>query len=207
LLDIGAGFGHLSSILNKLGRFQINLVEPLVKPKYLLDKNITLHKTDYEHFLSKQKFDLVLMVDVIEHFQNPVRNLLRTKKILKKRGYLMIQTPNYKSLMAKICRNWSWWMPQDHKLLFSIRSIKNILETSGFQTVFLMTYEDFHDFKKNLDGNFVGIKNKLLKKLSKGVFLTLFIPIYFLFRQIIWRLGYGGLIFLVAKRYNNNDGK
>lgn len=33
-------------------------------------------------------------------------------KILNENGFLIIQTPNYQSLMAKICKNWSWWMPR-----------------------------------------------------------------------------------------------
>lgn len=59
---------------------------------------------------------------------------------------------------------------------------------------------DWDDFKKNLDGNFLFIKTSILRKLVKLIFLFFFAPVYFLLRNFIWRLDYGGAIFLVAKK-------
>jgi len=98
-------------------------------------------------------------MDVLEHFKDPVANLKKAKLLLKEDGILVIQTPNYKSLMARICKDWAWWMIEDHKFFFSPKSLKKILNKSEFETESFKTYEDWEDFKKNLDGNFMEIKS------------------------------------------------
>ena len=63
-----------------------------------------------------------------------------------------------------------------------------------------MTYEGWYDFKKNLDGNFEDIINPVLRKFIKGLFFTFFFPVYFLMRKVLWRLNYGGLLIVIAKK-------
>lgn len=201
ILDVGAGFGQFSSVLDKMGKFSLNIVEPSIKQKYLLNKKFTLHKLTYEMFLTRHlrgveaKYNLILMMDILEHFKDPFQILKKTNKLLSKNGYLVIQTPNYKSLMAKVCKNWSWWMVEDHKMIFSPKSLLLLLNKAGYKTVYFKTYEDLYDFKKNLDGNFTN-------KFEKGIFYLIFFPFYFIFRHLIWHFGYGGAIFLIAKQYN-----
>ncbi len=200
VLDIGGGFGQFCVILSKKGNYSIDLLEPFVKPYYLKNTPINLIKKSYEKFTGKKNYDLILMMDVLEHFKEPLVILKKTRLFLNKNGYLVIQTPNYQSLMAKICKNWSWWMVTDHKYVFSLKSIKLILKKTGFKIVFLKTYEDFIDFKKNFDGNF---SNRFFKIL----FYPFFFSFYLIFRPLLWKFGYGGAIFLIAKKYNKNHEK
>ncbi len=205
VLDIGSGFGLFASILASRGNFNIDVVEPGPRPYYLRQNKIKCFKSNFESFIpkSRTKYSVVLLMDVLEHFRNPFFSLKKIKSLLEKDGLLVLQTPNVSSIMARICKNWSWWMVEDHKYLFSPKSIKLLLLETGYEIIFLKTYEDFIDFKKNLDGNFESIKFSLLRKFTKLLFFSVFIPSYFLFRSLIWRFGYGGLIFLIAKkRYN-----
>lgn len=207
LLDVGAGFGLFSSIFWKLGNFQLAIVEPSVDPYFLKQEKIDFfhHKITYQKFLQQEKnkqYNLLLMIDILEHFKNPLTILKKTRNFLKNNGYLVIQTPNYQSLMAKICQHWSWWMVEDHKVIFSPSSLKKILRLAGYQIIYFKTYEDWYDFKKNLDGNFFKIRNRFYRKFLKLIFFSFFVPLYFLFRQLLWQLGYGGAIFLVATEYN-----
>jgi len=200
-------FTSKNSVLEKINNnIKLEVIEPSQKPYFLKKIPHKLHKTSFENFLktSRKKYDLVIMMDVLEHFKNPSENLKKTLKILTKDGQLVIQTPNYQSLMAKICKNWAWWMPEDHKYIFSVNSLKKIIK-KDYKIEHFQTYEDFYSFKKNFDGNFTEINSHVVRKLIKAVVYGLFFPLYLLLRPIIWRLGYGGLIFLVAKkRYNNS---
>lgn len=203
VLDVGSGFGLFSSILAKKGDYHFLLLDKYVFPYLFKDRvDFNYKKEDYLRFLKiyKKKFDLILMLDIIEHFKDPNLVLKKTNKILRKNGYLVIQTPNYQSLMAKICQYWSWWMVEDHKLIFSPKSIRKVLNKTNFKVVYFKTYEDFYDFKKNLDGNFSQIAQHFLRKIGKLFFFFLFIPFYFTLRKLLWGLGYGGAIFLVAKK-------
>lgn len=211
ILDIGSGFGLLSSILNKLGNYNFYLIDNEIEPYYFQNaKNLKFKKIDFSDFIKKNndKYELVLMFDIIEHFKNPQAVLRKIRHILKNNSYLIIQTPNYQSLMAKICRHWSWWMIEDHKVVFSPKSIKKIFSIFGYEIICLETYEDWYDLKKNLDGNFVKIKSLFIRRVMKLFFYIPFFSIYFILRKVFWFFGWGGLIFLIAKKkYNTNDEK
>lgn len=200
LLDIGAGLGLFAEVISKFNKYNIYLLEPKQKIKYFNKTNI--YKIKLENFLKSKhkKYDIVSMFDVIEHFTDPKRNLINLKKIINKKSILVIQTPNYMSVMAKICRNWSWWMVEDHKFLFSPKSIKLILKITGYKIKYFSTYEDYIDFKKNLDGNFTNINNTLMRKTIKALYFALFIPIYFIFKNLLWKFEYGGLMFIIASK-------
>lgn len=212
ILDVGAGFGLFSSMLYEYGDFKQDILEPAIKPFYAKREKIKIFKDTFEQFMKKRnnyhttvrgsylgRYDMVVLLDVIEHFSDPFWVLDSVKRLLDNRGILVIQTPNYKSLMASLCRDWAWWMIEDHKFFFSPKSIKLALDKAGYEIIHFRTYEDFEDFKKNLDGNFVGIRNNILRKILKAIFYSIFAPFYFLSRKILWRLGYGGLLFLIAR--------
>lgn len=200
VLDVGAGFGLFTSILLSKGKFTIGIIEPENLLHYINILKHKVYRTSFEQFKGKKKtYDIIIMMDVLEHFSNPIANLEKAKSLLKSDGILVVQTPNYKSLMAKICLEWAWWMVEDHKFFFSPKSIKLVLEKAGFREIYFTTYEDWEDLKKNLYGNFEEIKNNLVRKILKAIFFTFYIPFYFLARKILWYFNYGGLIFLIVK--------
>ncbi|MGB9707700.1 MAG: hypothetical protein ACPL1D_03030, partial [Microgenomates group bacterium] len=55
------------------------------------------------------------------------------------------------------------------------------------------------DFKKNFDGNFSYISYFPLRKFFKILFYPPFLIFYYLVKNIIWKLNFGGLIFLIAR--------
>lgn len=200
-LDVGGGFGLFTSILLSKGKFTVGIIEPENLLQYINILKHKVYRTSFEQFRGRRKtYDIIIMMDVLEHFSNPIANLKKAKSLLKSDGILVVQTPNYKSLMARICRDWAWWMVEDHKFFFSPKSLKLMLKKVGFEVDYFITYEDFVDFKKNLDGNFIKLKNKIIRKLIKSIFYLFFLPVYFLSRNTLWKHGSGGLIFTIAKR-------
>lgn len=201
IIEVGAGYGLFSNLLSRENSFRIELIEPNLSTNYLKNKGIKIYKTTYERFLTKNKvkYDLVVFLDVLEHFANPKEILNETKKILKRRGFILIVLPNYKSAMAKICKRWSWWMVEDHYFHFSPQSMREILRQTGFNMRYMTSFESFVDLKKNLDGNFSDVKNFILRKLLKLISMYPFLLFYLLIRSFIWKLRFGGLLFTVAQ--------
>ncbi|MFA5136671.1 MAG: class I SAM-dependent methyltransferase [Patescibacteria group bacterium] len=202
VLDIGAGFGLLSSLLLKKGKFSLTVVEPFVTPYYLKNNVYHLYKMTIDTFLKKnsRQFDIIILFDVIEHLKNPTETLAALRKILKKKGIIVIQTPNYKSLMQELSPDWSWWMIQDHKWFYSYKSLITLVEKTGLTSLNQTSYEDWHDFSKNLDAHFKRFKNRHMRRIAKMLFFIPFTPFYFLFRPLLWRLGFGGLLFSISKK-------
>lgn len=198
VLDVGCGFGLFSNLMLKNG-FKVWAIEPTLKTHYLKH---SVYKTSFQAFFKKnrRKYDIVVLTDVIEHFENPKYILKNIKSILKNNGIVVIQTPNYKSIMAKTCTYWAWWMTEDHKLIFSTKSLNKTIKESGLTVLINKSYESIVDFKKNFDGNFSNIKNCFFRKFLKFITYIPFFTFYLIFRKILWYFGYGGLILNISKR-------
>ena len=100
ILDIGCGGGLLSEPLSRLGATVTGIDAS--------DKNIKIAKThlnqskldiDYycsspEKFITKEKFDVVLNMEIVEHVDNVDFFLLKSSELLKKNGLMFIATLN-----------------------------------------------------------------------------------------------------------------
>lgn len=101
--------------------------------------------------LPAASFDVITMWDVVEHFPSPSRQLREARRILKDDGILLLDTPNEGALIRKA----SQLMYQlsggkivyparklhhiFHLYYFSERTLRQILEASGFEVVQLVT--------------------------------------------------------------------
>jgi len=195
ILEVGAGFGLLSSILAKNG-YIVDAIEPEVLPQYIKNTSVHFIKKTFESFALKpeKKYDAIILYDVLEHVDNPKKSVILFQKLLKKNGIVFIQTPNYLSAMALMVKNWSWWMVEDHRFFFSKDSLSHLFSKKIWKKQFYSTHEDLVDFKKNLDGNFG------TNKLKKYLFFLWWIPYYFFSKHIIWFIGKGGLITTIYQK-------
>ena len=93
LLDYGAGNAHISrtfkSILNK--KANIYCVEKNKNCKDLYKKYDLIYINSLEEI--NDQIDLIYMIEVIEHLENPIDELKRLSKLLKNGGKIFITTP------------------------------------------------------------------------------------------------------------------
>jgi len=77
-------------------------------------------------------FDVVLASHLIEHLNNPGNFVREVRRILRPNGRFYVTTPNIAGLQARIFG--SRWRSAifDHLYLFSIRTLRKLLEDSGF---------------------------------------------------------------------------
>lgn len=81
-------------------------------------------------------FDVVTMVDTIEHMTDPKSELREVSRILKKGGLLLVDTPNISSLGFKIFqKGWRFMVPEVHLWYFSPKTLRSMLEEQGFRTL------------------------------------------------------------------------
>jgi 2-polyprenyl-3-methyl-5-hydroxy-6-metoxy-1,4-benzoquinol methylase len=110
-LDVGGGSGWL---LNDLKR-----AEPRVNRTTVVDidpraeqiaraNGHDYHRTTFEQFSTNERFDIILMLNLIEHVTDPVAVLRKAKELLRPGGRIWIKTPNYDALDARIFKNRSW---------------------------------------------------------------------------------------------------
>jgi 2-polyprenyl-3-methyl-5-hydroxy-6-metoxy-1,4-benzoquinol methylase len=88
-----------------------------------------------EDFSTEKKFDLVLLLNLIEHVADPLTVLNKCASILNEKGVIVIKTPNTQSLDAKLFRKTYWGglhCPR-HWIIFSEKSFRLLLASTSLQ--------------------------------------------------------------------------
>lgn len=84
--------------------------------------------------LPSEAFDVICLLGLIEHVPEPVALLERCAGLLKPKGCLLIETPDARSLPARLLgRFWPPLAPVEHIHLFSERALRRSLERWGLR--------------------------------------------------------------------------
>ena len=111
VLDIGGGTGWLLGRMIPLDQRikSTAIVDINAECRNIAEKNgHTFHLSRIEDFHSTKKFDLILMLNVIEHVEDPAAVLLKVSSLLTDSGICLIKTPNVDSLDARLFRSTYW---------------------------------------------------------------------------------------------------
>ena len=82
------------------------------------------------------EFDCITMFQLIEHLKNPIPMLKVAKKLLKKKGVVLITTPNNDSPLRKIFRTrWSVYNEPSHFVFYNNKSLEQTLNSAEFNNV------------------------------------------------------------------------
>ncbi len=151
LLDIGCGPGYLMMEARELG-FDVYGVEvgkkaaDIAKDKFGENKiyNGILENSNFEN----NYFDIIMMSDVLEHVENPLKLFQISYDLLDKNGYIIITTPNTDSFTCKVMKSkWSHYNIE-HIHYFNKASIEklsnitdlNIIEIKPFWKILTFKY-------------------------------------------------------------------
>ena len=87
---------------------------------------------DYE---SDERFDLVILLNLIEHVADPLEVLRKVQRLLAPEGLALVKTPNTKSLDARVFRrrNWAGYHCPRHWVLFDRASFEATAERAGLR--------------------------------------------------------------------------
>jgi 2-polyprenyl-3-methyl-5-hydroxy-6-metoxy-1,4-benzoquinol methylase len=138
-LDVGCFTGELIDLLINEGNADAYGVELQDEAASIAEARfpdrVFRHNIDHPStFLQDGSFDIITMMGLVEHVQQPGALLSRARALLKPGGWLFLQTPNASSFAARIARaHWPPLAPVEHLHLFSERAIQQALERSGFR--------------------------------------------------------------------------
>ncbi len=135
LLDVGAAYGLLVEAARREGFDAVGL-EPAQGCVDWARGELGLEMisaTVEEATIEPASFDVVTVMDVIEHVADPGIALRQIRRWLRPGGLLVIETGDCEALLARVCGpRWYYYDPPQHLTYFSQASLETLLEASGF---------------------------------------------------------------------------
>lgn len=90
--------------------------------------------------LSEQSFDVISLVEVVEHVPDPRGLLAEVEPLLRPGGALYVTTPHGRGVSARVLKaGWSVVAPPEHLQLFSARGLRRAVDGAGFDVARLRT--------------------------------------------------------------------
>ncbi|MDP2949645.1 MAG: class I SAM-dependent methyltransferase [Chloroflexota bacterium] len=142
LLEVGCATGYFLKIAREHG-WEVLGVEPCRWAADLASQRFglpVLPGTLESAALPDNHFDVVAMLDLIEHLHDPLTTLARAHHVLRDGGLLVMSTPNVGSLLAGLLRGRWWCIMDEHLNYFSPKTMGLILQKTGFSLLKVQSY-------------------------------------------------------------------
>lgn len=160
LLDIGCAVGQFLDIFKKKGwqTFGIELNDFERKISQKKGHKVFGEKIE-ANFLPKNKFDVVSILEVLEHVYDPKKVLKSIHRVLKNDGLLIIVVPNVDSLAANVMQSrCNMFLGMSHITMFSPKTLKKFVEKFSFKQVFCSTITS----ERNVINNYLNMSDPYL---------------------------------------------
>ena len=139
ILDVGCGDGRFLALLRDFGASEWQLVGVDFDPQVVARcraAGFEAHASRMEDFREGEgSYDAVVMLQLIEHVDDPVEICRRVFALLRPGGHFIVETPNLGGLDYRGFRG-RWWghyhFPR-HWNLFSTESLERMLRERGFE--------------------------------------------------------------------------
>ena len=132
LLDIGSGSGEFLQLALRCG-WQACGVEPDGKATAVRAHAFEVRPALDDWGAHEQMFDAITLNHSIEHLHDPAKSIETVAKLLRPGGFLFIETPNIDSVGHRLYgENWRGLEAPRHLVIFTRRSLANLLERNGF---------------------------------------------------------------------------
>jgi SAM-dependent methyltransferase len=138
MLDVGSALGDSLIEAKRLGwenLYGVELSEYAAtesKKRGLNIKEGDLRSAKYQ----TDFFDVVTLQDVVEHFKNPMQEMVEIWRILKPGGIVFVVTPDIGGFWLKLLgRYWYHYKPGEHIMYFNENTLRIMLHKAGFSHI------------------------------------------------------------------------
>ena len=150
VLDVGCGLGNFLAFLKGRGIEGVGIELDEGARRATVDRGLTAHSPTYGlAALEDGSFDLLTMLDVIEHVYDPKQFLEGWLKKLRSGGLLYLETPNDSFALRKVLLAGAALMPRldvtdtmyywEHKVYFTRAGAEALIASAGGHIISLQT--------------------------------------------------------------------
>ncbi len=139
LLDIGCAYGYFVELAIAAG-YDAYGIDPsshaTTRAKQRLNGRIQEGTIGSVKFPPDTHFDIITMLDVVEHLADPRTDLRHVSRLLTDDGRVLIATGDTESRTAKLLgRRWTFYIPPQHLFFFNRKNFTTLLLESGLEPV------------------------------------------------------------------------
>lgn len=139
LLDIGCAYGYFVELALSAG-YDAYGIDPsshaATRAKDRLNTRVQEGTVGSVKFPPGTRFDIITMLDVVEHLADPRTDLRRAVSLLADDGRILIATGDTESRTAKLLgRRWTFYIPPQHLFFFNRKNFTTLLLESGLEPV------------------------------------------------------------------------
>lgn len=138
LLDVGCALGFMLHEAKAVGWEPMGVETSPFAAKYAAEHNdcrVITGTLNQAHF-EDNSFDVITLMDVIEHVPEPRELMVEVHRILRPGGVVFMVTPNFGSLFIKLYGARAYGIgPEEHVTYFQPSTISRLLRQCGFSRV------------------------------------------------------------------------
>tara|TARA_Y100000590_G_scaffold20022_2_gene23389 strand:- start:804 stop:1706 length:903 start_codon:yes stop_codon:yes gene_type:complete len=173
ILELGSGVGaSIYALNNLLPKLQIDAVEKNLEHQIILKKEFSKSKIYNCIDDINSKYDFIFGIQVFEHFENPVEELKKLKRISHSKTHLFFLFPNEddwykKTLPIKSLKNYNQFMyHKAHPYYYTIDTFSKIISKTDFAIKEISTIQDY-SISNYFNWYFKGEPNKNITDATK----------------------------------------
>ena len=134
-LEVGIGCGEMLAVALEMG-YDVSAVEICKEDCENISGalGVDIKWCDFLKYETSDKYDVIIMGDVLEHVGKPIDALKKAYELLNNGGVLWLSTPNYESAFSRM-RKFAdpMWNQANHTTYFSYDGLKPFLDELGFE--------------------------------------------------------------------------
>lgn len=138
IADLGAGVGLISQKIKSAGYKNLTAFDSNPKAlSFLRSKGIKSKKLKLPGCSGANKFDVVLLLDVIEHIKKDKKTIIEASKMLNYDGVMIVTVPAFKFLWSKKDDQYG------HHRRYTIKSLRKLFYSKRLKPIYLSYYNFF----------------------------------------------------------------
>ncbi len=141
-LDVGCGAGALMRAAARQGWTPVGTEMGDGAAEAVRAHGFEVHVGELDTLgLADESFDVVSLVEVLEHVDDPRQLVRDARRLLRPGGAVYVTTPHGRGISARMLRNrWSAVGPPEHLQLFSLRGLRMLLEAADLRVDWARTH-------------------------------------------------------------------
>ncbi|MDO8619131.1 MAG: class I SAM-dependent methyltransferase [Candidatus Daviesbacteria bacterium] len=137
VLEVGCSTGLMLSILKSMGWEALGVEISAKSANIARGRGVEVITKPFEEVEFTGQFDVIIFNHTLEHVADPVLVIKKSAQLLKNKGILYIDLPNFGSFSAQVQKgDWPLLLPNEHLWHFTPPALKKLLARENLEVVF-----------------------------------------------------------------------